>query len=180
MRLRRRGTGRWRLRFRAMMLERSDKLLALSVGVFVAALAGVTLGQSAVGAIHPLYFEGPAPPPRAVDARIRQPAAPAYYQAYDWQRGMEARAAACGDACDGSMPYDYVHAPEPLPRFASAEWREDSAGPELEPWPAGQVSSERRAALMRYADYPIEEKPAPARDKEEAGAAALSVDTFDE
>ena len=135
-------------------------LLTMSVAFFAAAVLGVQLGQSAIGAIHPLYFEGEAPAPRAVDGRERQPGQPAYYQAYDWRQGAEARAIACGDNCGPPVPYDpYAYAETPQPRLAGAGWRDPPPVAELEPWPPGQVSRERHPAVMRFADYPIEEKP---------------------
>ncbi|HST37771.1 MAG TPA: hypothetical protein VLK25_14230, partial [Allosphingosinicella sp.] len=118
-----------------MLLNRSSGLLTLSLAVLVAGIAGVTLGQSAIGAINPLYFEGAPPPVRAVDGRERQPAQPAYYQAYDWQQGAEARAIACGDNCGPPEPYDpYTYTYEaPQPRLAGTEWRDPTATAELAP-----------------------------------------------
>lgn len=147
-------------------------MLTMSAALFAAAVLGVQLGESAIGAIHPLYFEGEAPSPRAVDGRERQPGQPAYYQAYDWRQGAEARAIACGDNCGPPEPYDpYARAEAPpRARLASADWRDETPPAELEPWPPGQVSRERQAAVIRYADYPIEEKPEVAADEDEPPA----------
>jgi hypothetical protein len=164
-----------------MLLNRSTSLLALSFAVLVAGVLGVQLGQSAIGAINPLYYGGEAPPARAVDGRERQPAQPAYYQAYDWQQGAEARAIACSDNCGAPEPYesyDYVEAPQP--RLAGAEWRDPTTTVELEPWPAGQVAREGRAAVMRYADYPVETKPDAADGKDEPVADGPNPAAYDE
>jgi hypothetical protein len=164
-----------------MLLSRSNSLLALSIAVLVAGVAGVQLGQSAIGAINPLYFEGAAPPPRAVDGRERQPAEPAYYQAYDWQQGAETRAIACGDNCGAPEPYDpYLYAEAPQPRLAGAAWRDPTTTAEPAPWPRGQVSSEPRAAMMRYADYPIEAKPEAAETDDEPPADYQQADVYEE
>ena len=169
MRLARLGTRFRRIRFPGVMLRRSNSLLALSVAIFVAGVAGVQLGQSAVGAINPLYFEGEPLKPVAVDGRERQPAQPAYYRAFNWEQGAEARAIACGDNCGRPEPYD-THVYRDEPQFAAGSWRERAPAMELEPWAPGEVSSERRPALMRYADYPIEAKPE--TDEEEPDGAA--------
>lgn len=143
-----------------MLLNRSNSLLGLAVAVLVAGVAGVTLGQSAIGAINPVYFQGAVPPPRAVDGRERQPAQPDYYQAYNWEDGASARAIACGDNCGPPVPYEaFDYAGEaPPPRLARAEWRDQTATVELAPWPPGQVGRERIAAT-RHADDPVEAKP---------------------
>lgn len=159
-----------------MMLRRSNSLLTLSVAIFVAGVVGVQLGQSAIGAINPLYFEGEPLKPRAVDGRERQPAQPAYYRAFGWEQGAQARAVACGDDCGAPEPYDtHVYAAAPPPPLAAAGWRE---GPALEPepWPPGEISGERRPALMRYADYPIEAKPEADEEKGESRASDQHAD----
>jgi hypothetical protein len=142
-----------------MLRQRSNMVLTMSVAVFVAAVLGVQLGQSAIGAIHPVYFAGAAPPPRAVDGRERQPAQPAYYQAYDWEQGATARAVACSDNCGAPGPYEPSVFAEPPLRLAGSERRDQTPAGELEPWPPGQVSRDRSDAVMRYADYPVEAKP---------------------
>lgn len=163
-----------------MLLTRSNSLLALSVAVLVAGVAGVTLGQSAIGAINPLYFEGAAPPPRAVDGRERQPAAPAYYQAYDWAAGAQARAIACGDNCGPPVPYEsYGYAEAPPPRLAAADWRDATSTIELAPWPPGQVSRER-TLVTRYVDYPIEAKADDEPDEADKPAADEPGDSYEE
>ena len=154
-----------------MFGRRSNTLLGISIATLVAAVLGVQLGQSAIGAIHPAYFQGEPLPPRAVDGRERQPAQAAYYQAYDWEQGAQARAIACGDNCGPPAPYDpYAFAEAPAePRVIRAAVQ---AQPSAEPWPAGQVSDEPRSAVMRFADYPIEAKPEAAADEDEPRDAA--------
>jgi len=146
-------------------------LLASSVAIFVAALIGVQLGHGAIAGIDPIFFQGAPPPPRAVDGTIRQPSPPEYLEAYDWQRGREARMADCGPYCEGPSPYEtYAFAQsEPALQFAGQNWRDTTAPAELEPWPAGQVVVHRGGDVMRYANYPIEEKP--------EGASAADAET---
>lgn len=161
------------------MLRRSNSLLALSLAVFVAGVAGVQLGQSAIGAINPLYFEGEPLKPKAVDGRERQPAQPSYYQAFGWEEGAAARAVACGDDCGRPAAYDtHVYA-EP-PQLAGVNWRERAPAMEPEPWPPGRVSGERRPALMRYADYPIEAKPEAEDEAAEPRADYQRADVYED
>lgn len=154
-----------------MLRHRSNLLLASSVAIFVAALIGVQLGHGAIAGIDPVFFQGVAPPPKAVDPTVRQPSPPEYLQAYDWQRGREARMADCGVRdCGTSSDEPYAFAErDPIPQLASQNWRDRTAPPELEPWPPGEVRVVRgHDNVTRYADYPIEEKPV------EADAAVLS------
>lgn len=162
------GTARQLLRFERMLRRHSNTVLGLSVAVFVAAVIGVQLGESAIGAIHPAYFQGEPLPPRAVDGRERPPIQPAYYQAYDWEQGAAARAIACGDNCGPPTPYDaYAYAEVPPVRVTRVTWNDEPPPPaEPDPWAPGQVSDEPRAAVTRFADYPIEAKPEPAEDEE--------------
>ena len=157
-----------------MLRQKSNLLLASAVAIFVAALVGVQLGQGAIAGIDPVFFRGAPPPPQAVDGTLRQPGQPEYLEAYDWQRGREARMADCGVHCDGPSSYEtYAFAQgEPALHLAGQNWRDTTAPAELEPWPAGQVAVHRGGDIMRYADYPIEEKP--------EGAAAAATPASDD
>lgn len=151
-----------------MLRSTQSRLLASFVAVFVAALVGVQLGHGAIAGIDPVFFQGPAPPPQAVDGTIRQPRPPEYLEAYGWQQGHDARMAECGVYCYGRSAYEsYSFAQgEPAAQPASQEWRETTAPAELEPWPAGEVRVVRgQEAVARYADFPIEQKP-PAVEEE--------------
>jgi len=147
-----------------MLRQKPHLLLASFSAIFVAALIGVQLGHGAIAGIDPVFFQGAAPPPRAVDGTIRQPSQPEYLEAYDWRQGREARLAECGAACDGPSAYESDAFPEvePALQLAGRNWRDTTAPAQLEPWPAGQVVVHRGGDVMRYADYPIENEEKPA------------------
>src|SRR6185503_19990471 len=88
--------GTWRRRGRSWRMIGSPMIwpamgaLALAVGF------GVQLGESAVGEIDPLYFQGPVERPLGVDPAAAAPVTSAYSQAYGWDAGDAAREAASG------------------------------------------------------------------------------------
>jgi hypothetical protein len=161
--MRRRGTTRPPGRFRRMINQGSLwpilGVLALGVG------AGVQLGESAVGDIDPVHFQGAAPPPRAVAAPAPVPPSP-YVQATSWEQGQAARTADSGYE-------DFDFAPPALaPRQVAAiepEWREPPPPASLVPWPPGRTAA--HPEVERYTDFPIARKPlsvrAPAEEEEE-------------
>jgi len=168
---RRGGTSRRPGRFYRML---SNRILWPSmIGIALAVGLGVQLGESAVGAIDPIHFQGAAPRPEGIDPNVQPPAQPAYAQAYGWEQGNAARLADSG----GLQDFDYIPQPASVQRVAEPVWH-DSAPPSMTPWPPGQVSS--HPDVERYIDYPIEEKPvAEQAEPEEAGpeqpdASALS------
>src|SRR5687768_17590074 len=75
------------------------------------ALAGVVfglyLGESAIGLIDPIHFQGPAIHPRdrgvAVDSGARSQPALAYGDLYGWEEGQAAFALDCGN-CESLPP----------------------------------------------------------------------------
>ena len=70
-------------------------------GSLLAAVAlGIHLGESSIGQINPIYFQGPAVHPRdrgaALDeSNLPPPVRPAYRDLYGWDEGDAARAAEC-------------------------------------------------------------------------------------
>lgn len=136
---------------------------ALAVGV------GVQLGESAVGEIDPLYFQGPAGRPAGVEPVAELSAPSPYAQAYGWEQGNAARLAESG--------IDYPYAPTPMPvaaQVVAPAWREPAPPPppplSLAPWPPGQTAA--HPDIERYTDYPIEAKEAPAAVPDEEAAPA--------
>lgn len=138
--------------------------LALAVGL------GVQMGESVIGSINPIHFQGPALSPRdrgaAIDPNaIQPPAQSAFAQAYGWAQGDAARRLDSGFA-------DFPTSPQPaIQRLAEPTWREPPASVDMRPWRPGQVAerSERppaHADIVRYTDYPIEDKIADAPDDE--------------
>ena len=123
------------------------------IGVALAVGIGVQIGESAIGAINPIHFQGAAPPVRAVDPnQLPPPMQPSYAEAYGWAQGDAARQA------EGATPYeDFDYVPQPAVQQAAAPLP-PPAPARLTPWPPGQVSS--HPDVERYADFPIEEKPA--------------------
>jgi hypothetical protein len=125
------------------------------IGVALAVGLGVQMGESAIGAIDPIHFQGAAPPPQGIDPALPPPPQSAYAQAYGWEQG-NAALQADGASARGYEDFDYV--PQAIVRPAAAPlWQEPAAPPNLAPWPPGQVSS--HPEVERYTDYPIEEKP---------------------
>jgi hypothetical protein len=135
--------------------------LALSIGI------GVQLGESAVGEIDPVYFQGAALHPRdrgaAIDPNAQPPLQSAYAQAYGWAEGNAARLAESG--------VDYPYAPTPVAYQGIEPGWQPRAMPavDLQAWAPGEVSA--RPRVERYMDYPIEADPA---DRAEANDEAAT------
>ena len=147
-----------------MLRRRSDALLALSVGIFVAAVIGVQLGHSAISEINPIHFRGAAAAPRGIDPTIAPPPPDRFVQAFDWTAGQAARAFECGGNCDAreirqaaTVAMDRIRPP----RTAGPWWRDATPVSEPRPWPPGETGS-RRLSVERYMHYPIEQAPAEA------------------
>lgn len=162
MRAASRGTGRRRLRSPAVLRRRPYLLPTLGAALLVGGLIGVQLGESAIAGINPIHFAGEPEPPRAVQPPAPIPAQATYLDAYNWGDGQSARAADCGDCVTSHETYAYAQG-EPAPRLVGQDWRDPTGTAEPEPWPPGQVAIRRGGEVMRYADYPIEQKPAEAK-----------------
>ena len=147
----------------------------LGLAVFVAAIVGVQLGESVIAGINPVHFQGAAVHPRdrgaAVDPATIPPARQAsYYEAYGWDAGNEARLRECADCgYPATQSYAWVES-APATRLAGEHWRDSTPVTEPQPWQPGEVSAQPDRAVLRYADYPIEEKPAVAAAEVEAPA----------
>ena len=70
-----------------------------AVALLGAVLAGIRLGNSAIGDINPVHFRGAPVHPRdrgaAVSEQVPRASEPAYATLYGWDEGREARAEAC-------------------------------------------------------------------------------------
>jgi hypothetical protein len=159
------GTGRRPPRFWAMFRRHSNAILALSIAILVASIAGVQLGQSAISAINPIHFQGAAPRPHGIDPAALRPAQPdTFATAYDWTQGYAAREADCGGNCDAREvrvaaaaaldPVRVGHSDEPY-------WRDATPVAEPAPWPPGATGS-RGLSVERYMHYPVDEAEAAA------------------
>ena len=177
---RRRGTGRRRARFARMLSSRL--LWPGMIGIALAVGLGVQMGESTIGSINPVHFQGAAPPVLAIDPNATPPPSP-YAQAYGWEHGYAARAADAGSPAAYASGYpDFDYMPEVrVHRAAAPVWDDESApSANLTPWPPGQVSS--HPEVERYTDYPVERKPAaapapaaePRTDAPQPDASALS------
>ena len=138
------------------------------IGVALAVGLGVQMGESVIGSINPIHFQGEAIHPRdrgaAIDPNaIQPPAQSAFAQAYGWAQGDSARR-----LDSGSSDFDYVPQPA-VQRIAEPAWRAPPANVDMHPWRPGQVSDRpdrapAHADVVRYTDYPIEDKVADAPD----------------
>lgn len=148
-------------------------LPAMGIAGFLAVIAGIQLGNSAVSAIDPVYFQGPALHPRdrgaALDERELEAArlarrAVAYNELYGWDEGRAARLADCqGCSLTRVAAGDYSAV---VPYFGSrAERRADEARErnEIDALYAQreEEAARRREAridhVARYADFPVVE-----------------------
>jgi len=154
---RRRGTARRPSRFRNMLNNRA--LWPGMIGIALSVGFGVQMGESTIGSINPIHFQGPAPPVQAIDPNAPPPPTSPYAQAYGWEQGYAARQAEAGNIAATSAGYpDFDYLPEVrVHRAAEPVWQEGNAPTTLAPWPPGQVSS--HPEVERYTDYPVEEKP---------------------
>ena len=147
-------------------------------GSLLAAIAfGVHLGESAVGLIDPIHFQGPAVHPRdrgaAIDERaLSPPSGTAYRDLYGWDEGRAALAAECV-GCETVRVHRARAYSAEVPYFGSRrEWRDEGepAGDGLDTdfAEASAPIGPRDAPVLRYASYPITEDevvPADADDK---------------
>jgi len=122
------------------------------IGIALAVGLGVQMGESAIGSIDPIHFQGAAARPQGIDPNVQPPAQSAFAQAYGWEQGNAARLADSGTFQD----FNYLPQPASVQHVAEPVWHD--APPIMTPWPPGQVSS--HPDIERYTDYPIEEKPA--------------------
>jgi hypothetical protein len=153
--------------------------LILAAGAF-----GVHIGESAIGQINPLYYQGAAVHPRdrgaAVDASALAEQSPRFAELYGWDEGAAARSADCVN-CEALSARDAYAAPNHAvletgwraePRTAAAGWAPD---PQDRLTPVEEEPSTfeaQRAEVGRYAAYQIEEKP----EGEPADAEAETTD----
>jgi hypothetical protein len=134
--------------------------------LLAAVIAGVHLGDSAIGHINPIYFQGPAVHPRdrgaAIDERqLNRPRGPAYADLYGWDEGAAARAVECGD-CVVMRSREAVAYSAVVPYFGPGETREPRADPAAEvvvyrgnAMGGPLEPSTGKPDVSRYTDYPL-------------------------
>ncbi len=153
-------------------------LSILGGSLILATAAGVHLGESAVGLINPIHFQGPALHPRergvAIDETdLPQPTRVAYRDLYGWDEGRAARAEDCGN-CDAlrardAFAYSAVvpyfggpaeRRPGPAvegPQYGEAEQAvafQDQDQDQAQDWDQGR-GQDRGRDVERYAHYPV-------------------------
>ena len=139
-------------------------LSALGASLVLGAVFGVQLGESTIGLINPIHFQGPAAHPRERGAALdptsqpTQPSAPAYAQLYGWEQGYAARAADCRDCAALAARDAYAYSAE-VPYFGGDQEpvrpvrvhraaHEDLADEFVEAPPMDEP-------VLRYAHYPV-------------------------
>jgi len=155
--------------FRRMLSPAS--LTAFGVGGLIAVIFGVSLGNSAISQINPLYFQGAALHPRDRGAAL-DPNAPTvipnrYEQLYGFTQGQQARAIDCPGCAFGppAMPDRAVVQAASAPYFGSREERardETEERREIDALYQQRIddAAARRAALeqvSQYAHYRVSE-----------------------
>jgi len=144
-------------------------LPALGGSLLASVAIGIALGESAVGLIDPIHFQGPAVHPRdrgaAIDPNRVRPRPAAYGDLYGWEEGHAARAADCGDcpALAARAAYAYASAPTysaEVPYFGGSDEPRAASrrGARAEPAPVAPSREEwasREQHVARYAGYPV-------------------------
>ena len=133
--------------------------------LLAAVVVGIHLGESSIGLIKPIYFQGPAPHPRDRGAAIEDsttltPARTTYASLYGWEDGNAARAATCND-CDAPAPPSPKAYSAVVPYFGE---RGTATVPPHEDRAADGVGARKPhdfevgSDIVRYAHYPITEE----------------------
>ena|SRR5688572_15957562 len=156
-------------RFRRFVIEAMHSpftLPALGASVLVAVALGVHLGESSIGLINPIHFQGPPLHPRDRGAAIEEGSLhrsqTAYADLYGWEQGHAARAADCGD-CDALRARDAYAYSAQVPYFGGREGlraavvqARDDLGERFAEVP--EDLSPRVSQIERYAYYPVTEE----------------------
>jgi hypothetical protein len=133
---------------------RNSVLPVMTVLTIVAGAVGLQLGESAIGQIDPLYFEG-REPLRDVSKDPRPPSSSAFAQASGWAEGYQARAEDCGDGCTPVMPATAAAPAAPLYAYSDPtieprwQYADDAAS-------GDEVRAEARAAFEEQAPEPAD------------------------
>jgi hypothetical protein len=173
-------------------MDRKLVYSAYAALIVAAGAFGVHVGESAIGQINPLYFQGAAVHPRdrgaVVDGAALVEEGPRFAQLYGWAEGAAARNADCVN-CEALNARDAYAGGAQAAVFDSG-WRPAPQSAAWSPGPADALTpvedepspfEAQRAALGRYAAYQIEEKPEaeeaaepePAADAETTDVAGL-------
>jgi len=137
--------------------------------LLVAIAGGIQLGESTVGLIHPIHFQGPAVHPRdrgaAIDENPVRATEPSFASLYGWDQGRSAWIEDCGD-CDALSARDsyveYYDPPVTVHRAMAQGWDEPAyddsdptVGDDLEN-DVRDFDTELKERVIRYAYYEVE------------------------
>lgn len=140
----------------------------LGLSLLAAVLGGVHLGESAIGLINPIHFQGPIVHPRDRGVAIEEPVvtarAPAFHQLYGWEEGHAARAADCGD-CEALAARDRHAYSAEVPWFGPEPDRPAEAAADVR-FAEEVPAPDARSRIHLYAHFPVESEPAPVGAKE--------------
>jgi hypothetical protein len=144
-------------------------LPALGGALLAAVVLGIHLGESAVGLIDPIHFQGPAVHPRdrgaAIDPNRVAPRRASYADLYGWEEGDAALTATC-DGCGGPFGRAaYAYSAE-VPYFGGGVTAEPEPAARYEPDPKPEPReawAAREEPVARYAHYPVSADERPAR-----------------
>jgi hypothetical protein len=152
---------------------RVSVLPVMTVMIVIAGAVGLQIGESAIGQIDPLYFQGSAPTPVDVTRNGRAAPAPGYAQASGFAEGFAARAEDCA-GCDvrpgaAAQPsYRGEVLPDVSPTLAPPRAETIAAIVDEEAPVQRSAESER---VRRYIDYPVTDDQARIRAALDAAAA---------
>jgi hypothetical protein len=141
----------------------------LGASILVAVTGGIQLGESTIGLIDPVHFQGPAIHPRergaAIDESQIRPVEPGFASFYGWDEAEKARLQDCG-GCEAIAARDlYFDGTEPsvtIHRAPVEEWVEPGSEQAFDsmggPDETGirHLDAELEERVVRYAYYEIE------------------------
>ncbi len=148
----------------------------LGAGLLLAAAGGLELGQSTIGLIKPIHFQGPVLHPRdrgaALDPVPVEPKQASFASYYGWEEGRSARFEDCGD-CEAIHARDafagFDDGPVIVERAVARTLAERDIHPSFESdegvhpddhWNDPQATRPTlEARVVRYAYYEIEAEP---------------------
>ena len=142
---------------------------ALGASILLAVAGGIQLGESTIGMINPVHFQGAAIHPRdrgaAVDERALRPSEPSFASLYGWDEGRVALTSDCVD-CDmlaARDSYAEPYAPAvSIYRGMAQAWEEPVLAREADDGVGGPVEdvseydADLKERVARYAYYEIE------------------------
>jgi hypothetical protein len=158
-----------------MFRARPSALALTAVGLVVAAIIGVRIGQSAISEINPIHFQGPLERPRAITPPPEPASYNPYGQPYVWSTPPDPPLADCGADCDSAQSNRAMRLA--LDEAAGRDtalpyWRDATPTTQLRPWAPGTLPD--RGPIERYLHYPVDSEQAAQKDADPAPAPEVS------